>query len=849
VKPTTPTVDSTEKTSTAKAEQPEVKPAERTEKKKLKIVHVSVVPAKEQVKKPSKREDDDDDDDDGDDVNCDNPATSSAADLEAAVAHVDLESEAGSQLLLRPKKGKALDDDVRTKAVLPSGGVPSTWKKLLVDTNHFHITLHTTIYEYSVTFFPSLEDSVKRKQIIDKKNFEGRILMIGNTLCTTKLIPEEMLEWTVPEKAYGLLRPVDVQLCLVHCFKEGSLLPDRVFSTLFQRSLSDAGFNRIQRNFFDYRKSIRVGERYTVIPGVDVSVTPATTGFSLVCDITNKVARRESVLEMWNSCPPKDSRRRLEFFTKDIVGKIVYTNYNNRSYLVESVDEGMDPSNTFEMGGKLISYAKYVESRYGKRISTNRQPMLLCTRAGSSVYLIPEFCQPTGIDERDRRDFKLMADITSKLFPEPNERQRKIEDSVRIVKEHISKFVDVDIDTHVKVNASVIPVKLPDFRQSLSPKNPVIKQGGKKVKRLLIVYPEDSEYLDDRFFDLIEGSMKDIGIRDLEVTDRTYRGRVTEREERGIIGDKPDFVLFVTPNKNDKILYRTVKMLCTHQLHVPSQVVSEQSLKNPKRRFAVLMGVARQMAVKLGKCPWVMPFAPCTKGTMVFGLDVCHSTSIQKSVVGVVASFDDSFGRYVNDFIVQERGREVVDDLRPFVSRALDKYKSKNGGFPKNILFLRDGVGDGQLRDVNDREVSAIGDVIKEKCPDTKLTFVVVKKRIRTRLFNAGRNPDVGTVVDGVITHPNWYDFFLVSHQTHNGTVSPTHYNVLIDEIKWPKSELQSFIYLLCYQYYNWDGGISVPAPCQYAHKMAFLYGRTLLDTRNTVKSVPRELEDTLLQI
>lgn len=32
----------------------------------------------------------------------------------------------------------------------------------------------------------------------------------------------------------------------------------------------------------------------------------------------------------------------------------------------------------------------------------------------------------------------------------------------------------------------------------------------------------------------------------------------------------------------------------------------------------------------------------------------------------------------------------------------------------------------------------------------------------------------------------------------------------------------------LCHMYWNWPGTIRVPAPCKYAHKLAFLSGQIL---------------------
>ena len=61
---------------------------------------------------------------------------------------------------------------------------------------------------------------------------------------------------------------------------------------------------------------------------------------------------------------------------------------------------------------------------------------------------------------------------------------------------------------------------------------------------------------------------------------------------------------------------------------------------------------------------------------------------------------------------------------------------------------------------------------------DIKLCFAVVKKRIDHKFLaikpNKNReNPPAGTVCDTIITKSIWYDFFLVSQLTRQGTVTP----------------------------------------------------------------------------
>ena len=145
----------------------------------------------------------------------------------------------------------------------------------------------------------------------------------------------------------------------------------------------------------------------------------------------------------------------------------------------------------------------------------------------------------------------------------------------------------------------------------------------------------------------------------------------------------------------------------------------------------------------------------------------------------------------------------------------------------------RDGVGDGQIPYVIEHEISAIKNCFKSAglSDDVLFTYIIVSKRINTRFFKMGgkpSNPPSGTIVDDVVTLPERYDFFLVSQSVRQGTVNPTSYNVIQDNSGLKPDHLQKLTYKLTHLYYNWPGTVRVPAPCQYAHKLAFLVGESL---------------------
>jgi len=82
--------------------------------------------------------------------------------------------------------------------------------------------------------------------------------------------------------------------------------------------------------------------------------------------------------------------------------------------------------------------------------------------------------------------------------------------------------------------------------------------------------------------------------------------------------------------------------------------------------------------------------------------------------------------------------------------------------------------------------------------------------------------------VDNTVVNSENFDFFLISQKTNQGLSQATHYHIVYDDYKVSPQDIHEFVYKNCYLYYNWTGGIKIPAPCQYAKKLAFLVGDKL---------------------
>lgn len=181
----------------------------------------------------------------------------------------------------------------------------------------------------------------------------------------------------------------------------------------------------------------------------------------------------------------------------------------------------------------------------------------------------------------------------------------------------------------------------------------------------------------------------------------------------------------------------------------------------------------------------------------------------------------------------EEFGSMVKDILRTYYMSMMQQFpgykwdpRAETCGpwLPKKIVIFRNGVSDAEFRDVLDLEIRQLLPVFREVFEEQReyhpefhsvmkdaggwqpqLTVVAAMKNHGTRLFPAeggGRaapleNVPPGTVVDSEITSRHERNFFLVSHSAiPGGTVRPTYYRVLLDDMDVPADVLETFCFL-----------------------------------------------------
>ncbi|KAJ7093222.1 Piwi domain-containing protein [Mycena epipterygia] len=299
-----------------------------------------------------------------------------------------------------------------------------------------------------------------------------------------------------------------------------------------------------------------------------------------------------------------------------------------------------------------------------------------------------------------------------------------------------------------------------------------------------------------------------------------------------------DILIILLPTKAEEIRTR-VKYVCDIELGVRSQCLREQKL--PRANNQYWNNVALKINARLGGTN-VLVDSPvlqeaASKPFMIMGADVAHPGpgTNRPSIASLVWSHDRYGAAYCATTCVQEYSREeIITDLKELVVTAILMFGQKHKTTPASIFFYRDGVSDGEFKQVQEKEIAAINDAFDEiwtkkelKLAKPKLTFIVVGKRHHVTFFPVSANDNVGDktgncraglVVDKGLAHTQFTDFYLQSHAAIKGTSRSAHYILLQDEnFNGNVGKLQELSFALCHIYAKATRSVSIPAPVYYA--------------------------------
>ncbi|XP_039273647.1 piwi-like protein 1 [Styela clava] len=774
-------------------------------------------------------------------------------------------------MLLGPRRNfdpSLFDPETKPEHITNKKGCDGMTVDILTNYFKLNASKQWCLYQYRVDYEPDVDHRGARKGMLrDHQELIGKTFIFdGTMLYTLQRLPEKVN--VVHSQRKFDQTTVKLTIALTSELPPNSPICIQLYNIIFRAVLAKLGMKQVGRHYYDPGAAFSVACRqvtFELWPGFITSILKYENNVMLCAEVSHKLMRKDTVLDVMNGLLNECSRRGRNFHEecqKFLVGQIVLTRYNNNTYRVDGIEWDLNVSMKFKKGEEQISYLQYYQDHYNIKVNDKQQPLLLsrpkkreARRGLEVIHLVPELCTVTGLTDELRSDFHTMKALAEHTKQGPTKRVQALSNFIKRISgnkevtEHLNRWgLRFDNDLISLQGRTLPPEKIMFGKQKICDGGPQASWDSQfrncKLLRTvnlecwhLICTGNDEGTANNLVQKMISVSQAmDFRMsRPKFVTIRSDRVEIFRSAIQDIASESKNCQLIcclLPSNRKDR--YDQIKRLCCVDLPVPTQVVLARTLSKPQRVMSIATKIAIQINCKLGGEAWAVNIP--LKGCMIIGIDTYHDSAQKgQSVGGFIASINPSFTRWYSNTTFQQTGTEMIDGLKRCFSGALKKYHRDNGQLPGKIFVFRDGVGDGQLETVREHEVPQMLQCLElPETPDYKPNFayIVVKKRVNARFFTKGRqalvNPPPGTIIDDVVTRPEWYDFFVVSQSVREGTVSPTHYNVIFDKSGLQPNHMQRLAYKLCHLYYNWPGTVRVPAPCLYAHKLAFLVGQSI---------------------
>lgn len=571
------------------------------------------------------------------------------------------------------------------------------------------------VYEYEVRFEPVISAKPLRTFLL--KQHLGLIgdgyLFDGVALILPKLLEESIthLESTSRDgKKYKLMLLFKKKMRLGESVK--------VYNHIFDRIMKILKYVRHNRKQFDPTRPILIPQqRLEVWPGHITSVNEFEDGLMCNLDVSFRLLNTETVLEKLREIYHINPVNFQKQFKDTILGLVVLTRYNNKTYRVDDILWDQNPMTKFETtSGEEITFKDYYWESYQIEIQDLKQPLLVhyeTKRISGKKFpeerkmcLIPEICYLTGLTDLQRQNFKVMKDIASHTRVTPNQRAASMKKFIENVNENeearkllANWGLKLD-ESIVHLDGRVLPEQSVQFHGQLMPVgneadfNRAIGRAevihAVNIDRWLLVYPKREQNTARTFVHLAKRNSGPLGITvqdpiicelNSDSTD-AYVIALRQRLERSL-----QLVMIIVPTqRNDR--YSAIKRVVCCECPIPSQVLLTKTLANERTARNVVLRVLLQINCKIGGSLWSIPIP--LKNVMIIGVDTFHSADKKSpSVAAFVASMNGNYTKWFSRAVIQDRKEEMMNGLAQSLRFALKEYRRVSNYFFRETGTLK----------------------------------------------------------------------------------------------------------------------------------------------------------------
>ncbi|XP_074419907.1 piwi-like protein 2 isoform X1 [Larus michahellis] len=560
------------------------------------------------------------------------------------------------------------------------------------------------VYQYHVTFSPEVEcRSARFAMLKQHRAVTGDVTAFDGTILYLPIMLPQPVSLKAQRRSDGEEITITIQITKV--LEPSSDLCIPFYNVVFRRVMRILDMNLVGRNFFEPAQATVIQHyRLQIWPGYSVSIRKKDGGLFLLVDPIHKVIRSDSVLNFMHTIYKQSLSSFQDECTKQLVGNVVITRYNNRTYRVDDIDWNKTPRDSFTLlSGEEITFVEYYSKAYGITIRELDQPLLIHRprekqtpegkRRLDMVLLVPELTFMTGIPDT-KKDSRMLKDVMREMLQSPRQHYvrltsllRRIKDSPEASGELMRWGLTLDPDIH-RTQGRILPAERINLRHSsflpaedLSWNKEVTREASISAIAMnywLLVYPKRLQDLAKDLVAAMESVCGPIGMhvsRPALVELKDDRIETYAKTIRSVLGseDKVQLLLCIISSSRED-LYGAIKKLCCVQSPVPSQVINAQSLMGQAGKMrSVVQKVLLQMNCKLGGELWGVDIP--LKQLMVIGMDVYHGHSKgMRSVIGFVASMNHVLTKWYSRVVFQMPHQEIADSLRLCLADALQHF-------------------------------------------------------------------------------------------------------------------------------------------------------------------------------
>lgn len=322
----------------------------------------------------------------------------------------------------------------------------------------------------------------------------------------------------------------------------------------------------------------------------------------LCLDVSHRILSKQTVYEFITDLFHRDAGRFKEEALKSLVGNVVMTRYNNKTYRIDDIAFDMSPKKTFKTTDSEISFIDYYKKQYQIDIKDHDQPLLINRKEVKlpgdrekkemTFCLVPELAYLTGLSDALRKDFTVMKDLATHTRLTPQQRVNSFKkfiqnvntnpDAANVLASWGLKLADDPLQLTARQlseesiifgkNVTVGSGAAADFSRAATSN---IVMEAVDILNWLVVYVERDAKAAKSFIDFMMKISGPMGISVSPPVTEVLKNDKTETYVQAIrnkLNDpKIQIVVIIFPTLRDD-RYAAVKRVCCAEAPIPSQV-------------------------------------------------------------------------------------------------------------------------------------------------------------------------------------------------------------------------------------------------------------------------------------